>query len=238
MSIIKVFASGIAVLVTLLVCATVAGCSEATAESESPNLDVVAAAETGQEAPASPLQPPTVEDDQGQPAETRSPQAPITRAERPQIEQPRPRPTSVSPEVEPEERTQQVERRAEPSEVLQPEIVETEGIGVRQVALARTIEDRVPVDPSTTFSVEEGGRIYAYLEVTNPDREEGELTVAWARAEDLEDELSRVEVQVGAYPRWRTWAYTSRLNRPGRYMAIVRDHDGEVIARAPFEVTM
>jgi len=119
---------------------------------------------------------------------------------------------------------------------MEPEIVERDGLMINRVVMARDVEDRTPVDERTSFRSSEDERIYAFLDVANPEREQQELTVAWMRTERPDDVVSQVAVDVGPHPRWRTWAYTSRLRRPGRYMVVVRDAEDEVIARAPFEV--
>ncbi|MBZ0121540.1 MAG: DUF2914 domain-containing protein, partial [Sandaracinaceae bacterium] len=36
--------------------------------------------------------------------------------------------------------------------------------------------------------------------------------------------------------RWRTWAYSRNVSRPGRWQAVVRDAEGRVIARRAFDV--
>ena len=119
---------------------------------------------------------------------------------------------------------------------MEPEIVERDGLMINRVVMACDIEDRSSVDEGIFFRSGEEERLYAYLDVANPEREQQELTVAWMRMDRPDDVVSQVEVNVGPHPRWRTWAYSSRLRRPGRYMVVVRDSEDEVIARAPFEV--
>ncbi len=195
--------------------------------------------------------------------ESTAEESPSTRDEPREAVRPTPSPALASPEVEsssendaspspaasessqPEQATPEADTQDDAGasqeeirpERLEPELVETEGLRVVRIAVARGVEEREPVDPGTSFSAAEVERVYAFLEVANPERTECEITVAWAPTDDLEDERGRVSVNVGPQPRWRTWSYTSRLGRPGRYMAIVRDPDGRVIARAPFDIT-
>ena len=116
------------------------------------------------------------------------------------------------------------------------EVIEREGLRVRRLILARNVEDREPVDPSTRFSAAAGGRVYAFIEVDNPARTEAELTIAWTRASGGE-ERGATTVRVGAMPRWRTWAFTSVARHSGNMLAVVRDSEGNLLARANFEVT-
>jgi hypothetical protein len=116
------------------------------------------------------------------------------------------------------------------------ELVETDGVGLAELVIARGVSERKPVDPGQEFSLADGPKLYAVLLVSNPAREESELTVSWKRGADGQ-ELGGVTLEVGAQPRWRTWAYHSYFKRPGSYSAIVRNAQGEVIGRAPFVLT-
>lgn len=137
------------------------------------------------------------------------------------------------PESEPETES----RAAETPRSLEPELLATTGLHLSRIVMARGIEEREPIDSGTRFSVSSSEeRIYAYIEVANPDSAEDELEVRWIRADSPDDVISSVQVNVGPHPRWRTWAYTSLIRQPGSYMAIVADSEGRLIARAPFEV--
>lgn len=125
---------------------------------------------------------------------------------------------------------------AEPAAPAGVELVEREGLRVRRLVLARSVEDREPVDPATSFSAAGGGRVYAFVEVDNPAREATELTIAWASA-DSGEERGATSVSVGAMPRWRTWAFTAVGRHRGPMVAVVRDSEGTLLGRAPFEVT-
>lgn len=166
----------------------------------------------------------------------------------PEADQAQPEADQAQPEADQaaapaEETTEPVEEpneapteRAEPAVELTAEMLETEGIGLSRLVMAHGVEDRTPVEPASSFEAEDE-RIFAYLEVNNPERQEQELSIAWAPLDDPDDEISRVEVHVGPHPRWRTWAYTRQLDDPGLYVAVVRDASDQIIARHPFEVT-
>ena len=119
---------------------------------------------------------------------------------------------------------------------LEPELIATSGLHLSRMVIARGIEEREPLDSGTRFEVTNDGRIYAYIEVANPDAVEDEVEVKWVQAESPDEVISRVNVNVGPHPRWRTWAYTSLIREPGQYLAVVTDSEGRLIARAPFEV--
>lgn len=125
------------------------------------------------------------------------------------------------------------EEAAEPGEI---ELVETEGISLAELVIARGVEKRQPVEPGQRFSLADGPKLYAVMLVNNPDKIESEVTVSWQQG-DGDKERGGVTVKVGAQPRWRTWAYHSYFKKPGNYVAVVRDAGGQVIGRAPFVLT-
>jgi hypothetical protein len=49
-------------------------------------------------------------------------------------------------------------------------------------------------------------------------------------------EQGKVQVSVGPQKRWRTWAFTRTIEKPGKWEVLVRNTKGDVIGRAPFEV--
>ncbi|MCP4679597.1 MAG: DUF2914 domain-containing protein [Deltaproteobacteria bacterium] len=138
-------------------------------------------------------------------------------------------PDSLPPSVESESATQTA-----PS-IGEPQILETDGLELIELVVARGIEKRQPVGPGTSFEAGSFERIYAFMKVSNPSREASEVTVFWA-PEGSDKERGKVNVSVGAQLRWRTWAYTRSVKKPGRYNVMVRNVDGDIIARAPFEI--
>ena len=123
---------------------------------------------------------------------------------------------------------------AAPAEPIEPAIDRDARLGVKRLIIARGVSGREPVDPTTTFTAGDSDRIYAFVEVTNADRTRSEVFVSFVK--EGETERGRISLNVGASPRWRTWAYTRLASSPGNYEAIVRDARGEEIARAPFTV--
>lgn len=226
--------------ITALSCRGSSGDTEVERPSENATSESTSPPAVAVEEPPPPLPQPRRVEPPNTPAE---PSVPEVEAD--QAEQPAPAPvTSDASPRQPEagrSEEQVGESAAQEDEArgasLEPELLETEGLRVVRIALARGVEEREPVGAGRSFSASEDERIYAYLELANPERVECEISVAWAPVTTPDDETGRVEVRVGPQPRWRTWSYTSRLDRPGRYMAIVRDADGRVIARAPFELT-
>jgi len=128
-----------------------------------------------------------------------------------------------------------------PKTIAAPAAVETKSpsaqpdLRVRRLVVARGVKQREPVDARSSFRVGETDRVYAFVEVDNRDRQHSEVFVSFER-EDAKGPAGKIRLQVGASPRWRTWAYTRKLDQPGRYEAVVRDASDRVIARAAFEV--
>jgi Protein of unknown function (DUF2914) len=110
---------------------------------------------------------------------------------------------------------------------------------VKRLALATSVDrsKRAPVGESASFKVSDIEKLYAFVEVENPDQEESEVFVTF-EPEDAGASQGQVALKVGSAARWRTWAFTRNAKRPGKWAAIVRSSDGTVLARTPFEVTL
>lgn len=110
---------------------------------------------------------------------------------------------------------------------------------VKRLALATSVDrsKRAPVGESATFKASDIEKLYAFVEVENPDKEESEVFVTF-EPEDAGASQGQVALKVGSAARWRTWAFTRNAKRPGKWAAIVRSSDGTVLARTPFEVTL
>jgi hypothetical protein len=104
---------------------------------------------------------------------------------------------------------------------------------VKRLVIAHGVKNREPVEPAATFTA--GERIYAFIEVGNPAAVVSEVRVSFARVGGKE--RGSVRLEVGASPRWRTWSYTQQAREAGEWEAIVRDGNGDVIARQRFTVT-
>lgn len=108
---------------------------------------------------------------------------------------------------------------------------------VKRLVLAEGVSGREPVEPRTSFNAAETERIYAFVEVENRADGEGEITVTF-EPPDGGAPRGNVTLNVGASPRWRTWAFTRGARAAGEWTAVVRGPDGQVLARTPFEVTL
>ncbi len=113
----------------------------------------------------------------------------------------------------------------------------TEGaLVVKRLVVAPAVKGREPVSPATSFKAD-AGKIYAFVELENKEATESEITVSF-EAPDGKSATGNVKLDVGASPQWRTWAYTRAARTAGSWTAIVKNRRGDVLARAPFEVTL
>lgn len=110
---------------------------------------------------------------------------------------------------------------------------------VRRLVVAEGVErgKREPVGAKASFKAANVDRLYAFVEVENPEKAETEVFVTF-EPEDNGASQGQVALQVGASSRWRTWAYTRGVKKAGSWAAVVRSADGTVLARTPFEVTL
>ncbi len=138
-----------------------------------------------------------------------------------------PPPTPIETEIDAVEMAQ--------PEKAEPELVETDGISLSDLIVARGVEKRNPVEPGTLFPIEDNGKIYAFLKVLNPEKQQGEVTISWAPL-DSDKERGTVKVSIGAHKKWRTWAFTRTLRKAGKWQVIVRNAEGTIIGRTPFEM--
>lgn len=109
-------------------------------------------------------------------------------------------------------------------------------LSVKRLVLARGVKDREPLEPGTTFK-SDARKVYAFVEIENRGRVPGEIVVEFEPPGGGTPH-GDVTLAVGPAPRWRTWAYTRTASQAGTWTAVVKDTKGEVLARAPFEVTL
>jgi hypothetical protein len=107
---------------------------------------------------------------------------------------------------------------------------------VKRLVVAQGVKNHEPVEPGTTFK-SDARKIYAYVEVENLGRDPGEIVVEFEPPGGGAPH-GDVTLAVGPSPRWRTWAYTRNAHTAGSWTAVVKSRRGEVLARAPFEVTL
>lgn len=124
---------------------------------------------------------------------------------------------------------------ATPVQAAEPAVDVDAELYVKRLVIARGVKDREPVDPASTFAKSDGKRIYAFVEVGNKDLSASEITVSFKPKNGAE--RGRIELRVGASPRWRTWAYTELAQDVGEWEAIVRDARGDIIGKQSFAVT-
>jgi hypothetical protein len=105
---------------------------------------------------------------------------------------------------------------------------------VKRLVLAKSVEARAPVGAGERFVVGEQERIYAFVDLVNGGERASEITVSFER--EGGPSFGEVRLDVGASPRWRTWAFTRQAKRAGTYVATVRDPRGAVLARQSFTV--
>ena len=115
-----------------------------------------------------------------------------------------------------------------------PDTTPIPGVSLDELTVATGIEKRTPVEPGTRFTQGDFERLYAFMKVSNPAGEASEVTVAWMP--EGGKERGTVTVAIGAEKRWRTWAFTKTVRKPGKWNVVVRDKEGAVIGEAPFEI--
>jgi hypothetical protein len=104
---------------------------------------------------------------------------------------------------------------------------------VDRLVVARGVVDREPQGTDTLFASNER-RVFAFVEVDNPEHAAGELKVQFIGPDGTAQ--PPVDLAVGESPRWRTWAFTRQAHAPGTWKALVRDERGHVLASTEFDV--
>lgn len=104
----------------------------------------------------------------------------------------------------------------------------------KRLIVARKIDGREPMGVSRSFDGSEVGEVAAFVELSNDDREETKIVM---RFEPPSGASFEVPLEVGAAPRWRTWATTKRPLVAGTWKVRVLDEEGALVAQTTFEVT-
>jgi Protein of unknown function (DUF2914) len=104
---------------------------------------------------------------------------------------------------------------------------------VERLVVARGVVDREPQGVDTVFTSNDK-RLFAFVEVDNPERAQGDLKVTFVQPDGTSQ--PPVDLAVGTSPRWRTWAFTRRARAAGTWKAVVRDESGRVLASTEFDV--
>jgi hypothetical protein len=115
----------------------------------------------------------------------------------------------------------------------------TTKLEVKRLVLARGVEGREPLEPDTVFNAKET-RVYAFVELENPERAPGEVFVSFEppKGKPAGTPPGSIALAVGEGARWRTWAFTRQAHESGEWQAVVRDQKGRELARQPFEVRL
>ena len=106
-------------------------------------------------------------------------------------------------------------------------------LSVTRFSVARDVKGREPVDVGTRFDSKEP-RLYAFVDVANPEKAPGEITVEFQPPKG--SARGNVTLKVGESERYRTWAFTRLARDPGQWKAVVKNERGEVLAEESFEV--
>jgi hypothetical protein len=110
-------------------------------------------------------------------------------------------------------------------------------LGVKRLVVARDVKGREPEGASETFIDGEQPRIFAFVEVDNPERAEGEITVSFVPPQGTREvPHGAIALSVGAERRWRTWAFTRTAHAAGEWHAVVKNAHGTVLADKSFVV--
>jgi len=104
----------------------------------------------------------------------------------------------------------------------------------KRLIVARKIDGREPMGVSRSFDGSEVGEVAAFVELSNDAREATQIVM---RFEPPSGASFDVPLQVGAAPRWRTWATTKRPLVEGTWKVRVLDEEGALVAQTTFEVT-
>jgi hypothetical protein len=107
---------------------------------------------------------------------------------------------------------------------------------VKRLVVAKNVDKREPVDAGTSFKKSELGKLYAFVEVENPDAGKSEVIVRFIPP-NQKPSRGNVELDVGPAKRWRTWASTRTIDQIGTWQAVVTTKDGRELARQSFDVT-
>jgi hypothetical protein len=107
-------------------------------------------------------------------------------------------------------------------------------LAVKRITIAKGVANHEPKDETDTVDVK-NEKVYAFVEVDNPQKLPGEITVEFQPPSKKYE--GRIALGVGESSRWRTWAFTRQAHEAGEWTAIVRDERGKELAREKFTVT-
>jgi hypothetical protein len=106
---------------------------------------------------------------------------------------------------------------------------------VTRLVVSKGVAGREPVGASTKFSAESTDKLFAFVELSNESKIEGEVYVTFSP--EGGGASQKIKLDVGPEKRWRTWASSKKPRTPGGWTATVHGADGRMLARTTFEVT-
>lgn len=135
-------------------------------------------------------------------------------------------------EGEPKEEPSQDPAAADTPAAPAGDYPEVEGLQVRSIVLAEGYEDRQPVDESSTF---DKGRIFAVIQIENRNDEPAEIFVSFPP--EGKSGGKGLKLEVPGNTKHRTVAMTWATPRdPGNYQTVVRNAEGEELAKKEFRI--
>ncbi len=107
-------------------------------------------------------------------------------------------------------------------------------VTLNRLLAAHQIEAREPLGVGVPH-LNDGSRVYVFIDVRNPEGPEGELTVLWHHNDRDREYVQTIEY--GTSPRWRTWVARRMVERHvGSWSVTVSDAQGVVVGDLDFEV--
>lgn len=121
-----------------------------------------------------------------------------------------------------------------PAPIYEATLLDHDGLLLKRLKTTSEIENREPVTEASTFSAGIG-RVYAFMEVRNDTDEEQVLTTNFIGPQG--QVRGGVEITIPPkVPRWRTWAYSSHVQRTGQWEVEVRTSEGSLLGTIAFDV--
>ena len=128
-----------------------------------------------------------------------------------------------------------VDEKPKPSDVsFEPTVESVGGVAIQRLVTASGIEQREPVDPTSTFGPHHDS-VYAFVDASNDADSDKSLFVHFIGPNGKVSGGIELEIPASV-PRWRTWAYTRNFDAQGLWRVEVRDAEGSLLGALPFEV--
>ncbi len=122
------------------------------------------------------------------------------------------------------------EPEVEPEPKPEPELAPGDALEMLDGVAAHGVEKRVPQEPSTLF---EEGKVWVWARIKNPGAR-SQIRMFWKHDGRIK---SRVDLEVGTSPGWRTWSRKTMTARDaGDWVVEVRTWDGRLLDTVEFEV--